>query len=109
MPSPEIKPIQDILQQAYEQREALADYAHATWSGWMRYMLPILNPLFKAASWSPGDPPIDAAKVERALQSLERWMRQMETPYAELSEEEKASDRLEADTILAVVRQHHEP
>ena len=32
-----------------------------------------------------------------------RWQRQMKTPYADLPEKEKASDRDEADKMLAIV------
>lgn len=64
-------------------REELADLAHEQWSGWMRYLFD---------NWSDD--------------SVARWQRQMETPYAGLSEEEKDSDRKEADRVLAVLRKH---
>jgi hypothetical protein len=35
--------------------------------------------------------------------AVERWTRQMTTPYADLTEEEKESDRAEADKMLAIV------
>lgn len=65
-------------------REALAEQAHSSWAGWMSYMLPLL------------DGP-DAAE-HRA-----RWERQMATPYAELTDEEKQSDLVEADRYLEVI------
>lgn len=34
---------------------------------------------------------------------VQRWQRQMNTPYAALPEPEKASDRLEADRVLALI------
>lgn len=67
-------------------REVLAAYAHEAWVGWMQYLSD------KHAIYS--------AKREDA----ERWARQMRTPYAELPEAEKASDRAQADRILAVLR-----
>ncbi len=63
-----------------DSREALAAYAHEAWSGWVRYMLD---------NWTPDN--------------LARWRRQMDTPYSELFDDEKTSDRAEADKILAVM------
>lgn len=71
-------------------REALADYAHEAWSGWMKYM------------FSKAEPNDDGTWTMPAW-AVERWQRQMSTPYADLPEEEKASDRAEADKMLAIV------
>lgn len=71
-------------------RERLADYAHSAWSGWMKYQ-------FSKAELQP-----DGTWLMPAW-AVERWTRQMNTPYAELPEEEKKSDRKEADEILAIV------
>jgi hypothetical protein len=60
--------------------EALADYAHDSWSNWVRYMF---------------------ANLDEA--HIQRWKRQMQTPYAELSEEEKESDREQARIIIEVI------
>lgn len=38
------------------------------------------------------------------LWAVERWRRQMTTTYADLPEEEKVSDRTEADKVLALLR-----
>lgn len=71
-------------------REALAAYAHNAWTGWMIY-------LFSKCTEEPGNvyriPPW----------AVERWKRQMGTNYCDLSEEEKASDREEADKMLALM------
>jgi hypothetical protein len=40
--------------------------------------------------------------VNIPMEYAERWWQQMKTPYAELSEDERNSDRIEADKILAV-------
>jgi hypothetical protein len=72
-----------------EVRERLADYAHEAWSGWMRYMFD------KSVVMSRG------VLIPQDL--VERWERQMKTPYAELPENEKESDRAEADRMLAIV------
>jgi len=71
-------------------REALAAQEHARWSRWMRWM-------FDCGTYNPdGTWTMPADKVER-------WTRQMNTPYAELSEREKDSDREEADNTLSLL------
>lgn len=73
------------------QREALAAYAHEAWAGWMRYL------------FEKGDVQGGGGHTIRPS-DVERWQRQMEMPYAELPEVEKASDRAQADRILAIMR-----
>lgn len=63
---------------APETIERLAEIAHESWAGWMRWQ------------WAP----------ERTPEDLERWRRQAATPYADLSEREKESDRVEARKYL---------
>lgn len=71
-------------------REALAAYAHEAWAGWMDY-------LFRFGQMTEdGQFLMDADKVAR-------WKRQAATPYADLSEAEKQSDRAEADRMLALM------
>ena len=72
-----------------EIREQLAAYAHEAWSGWMRYFL---------------------SKCERAngefaipYDYLRNIKRQMNTPYAALSDQEKDGDREEADKMLQII------
>lgn len=72
-------------------RERLADYAHRAWSGWMEYLFD------RSFENEYGQVMIPAAMVQR-------WKRQMGTPYERLSPEEKESDRREADTILEILR-----
>lgn len=70
-----------------QKREALAALAHEQWSGWMRY-------LFSRCVW-------DRCALLIPAEWEARWKRQMDTPYADLSEAEKESDRAEADRVLA--------
>ena len=79
------------------EREELAAYAHEAWSGWMRYM-------FKKGT-------ILKRKADFVLPSefVLRWIRQMNTPYSELPENEKESDRKEADEILRIIRKEEIP
>lgn len=69
-----------------EVREALAALAHEQWSAWMRYQ-------FRRQ--------LVGGVMTR--DDSTRWRRQMTTPYAELPESEKESDRKEADRVLALV------
>ncbi len=71
-------------------REQLADLCHEQWSGWMNYILP-LGKFNADGSWTM--PPDLVA----------RWSRQMSTPYSQLSEDEKNSDRKEADKFIEIV------
>ena len=75
-------------------REKLAALCHRQWSGWMEYLFS------KSIPYKPGK----VQNYEGALiipkWAVERWKRQMETDYSDLSEEEKESDRKEADRFL---------
>lgn len=71
-------------------RERLAALAHQQWSGWMTYLLT------KVKEGPEGTLIVPAPLVAR-------WRRQMETPYDQLPETEKDSDRVEADRMLAVL------
>ncbi len=76
-------------------REELAKFAHESWSGWMGY-------LFSKCIENPDG----TVTVPKRLG--DRWRRQVATAYGELPESEKASDREEADKILAITRDQHE-
>lgn len=69
--------------------ERLADYAHDAWAGWMRYLFSISHEN-------------EDGSVTIPAQSVERWKRQMNTPYASLPEKEKESDRREAKRIISL-------
>lgn len=58
-------------------REQLADLEHWQWAHWTRHMLGNLTP-----------------------ENIERWRRQIEAPYSDLTEEEKDSDRKWANEVL---------
>ena len=63
-----------------ELRERLADVQHAIWAHWTRWQFSVCQ------RNEDGSLTIPAPLVER-------WTRQMDTPYADLSEREKDSDR----------------
>ena len=71
-------------------REALSDVQHEIWSHWMIWQFSCCQ------QNDDGSVTIPAAKVER-------WTRQMNTPYSELSDGERESDRHQADKILKVL------
>lgn len=82
-------------------REGLAEYAHEAWSGWMKYM-------FEKGKFEhrhkEGGGLIDVETVYiMPAWAVERWARQMQTPYADLPESEKEGDRLEADRMIEVM------
>lgn len=72
-----------------EVREQLSEYAHNTWSGWMEYM-------FSKCELVNGGILIPSSFYDR-------WSRQKNTKYSDLSEEEKKSDRDEADKIIEIL------
>jgi len=61
-------------------REIIAALEHEQWAHWTRYMLDNLTP-----------------------ENIAQWRRQVETPYADLSEKEKDSDREWADKVLEMI------
>ena len=73
-----------------EIRELLAAYAHEAWSGYMGYFLG------RCITQPDGALLIPAGYV-RGLEEL------IAMPYARLSEIDKASDREEADKMLAII------
>jgi hypothetical protein len=60
--------------------EKFADAQHEIWSHWMKYLF--------TKGW---DQPDGTFKISR--REVERWRRQMETPYSELSDSEQISDK----------------
>jgi len=67
-------------QAALVNRERLAALQHEQWTYWTRHLLDNLDEVHKAG-----------------------WERQIATPYADLCEQEKDSDRAEADRVLALL------
>lgn len=60
--------------------ERLAAMEHEQWAHWTEYMLDNLTP-----------------------ENIARWRRQIETPYRDLSESEKESDRVWAKRVLSAL------
>jgi hypothetical protein len=73
------------LDRTDREREALAALEHEQWAHWTRYMLDNLTP-----------------------ENIERWRRQCDTPYIDLSERERESDRGWADRVIAILAAQEE-
>lgn len=73
--------------------ELLADKEHASWARWMQYL------------FSKSDAHGDGSVTIPADLAL-RWFRQADTPYSDLSEREKQSDRDEVDHIMPIIEQY---
>jgi len=71
-------------------REKLSEYAHDAWSGWMKY-------LFSKSTQN------EDGTVTIPKWAVERWTRQSETGYTDLPEDEKRSDREEADRMIDIM------
>ncbi|MBK8773201.1 MAG: hypothetical protein IPM06_22600 [Rhizobiales bacterium] len=72
---------------------ALADVQHEIWAHWMRYMFTQGKTDFITGDWT-----MPVAKADR-------WKRQMDTPYADLTSQERKSDIEQAEKVIAVLRE----
>ena len=72
-------------------KELLATFAHNQWSGWMKYL------------FSKGEMNIDGTWTMPKW-AVQRWQKQMNTQYGDLSEQEKKSDREEAEGMLKIFK-----
>lgn len=76
-----------------EFKEDLEDLCHRQWSGWTAYF-------FSKGSLNQ-DGTITIPKW-----AVDRWKRQIETPYCDLSQSEKDSDLKEADKFLFLFKKN---
>ena len=93
--------LQDLLQeQKKEFIEKGADIEHTRWSNWQEYFFSKCKIEDTNQYNGVGD-----THVYFALESYlyNRWKQQIATPYSELSEEEKESDRREVRTYLPLL------
>lgn len=75
-------------------REVVADVQHQIWSHWMNYLFSVSN------QNNDGSYTIPSEKVLR-------WKRQIQSVYSDLSEDEKKSDREQADKVLERLKISH--
>ena len=74
-----------------ELREQLADIEHQRWADWQRYCHKVLR---------ENNPSPEQGDI------LERWDRQIETPYSELSEKEKDLDREQVNRYWKIIEEY---
>lgn len=77
-------------------REKFAALVHDQWSGWMKYLFG----LCQGTKWLAGP------QVAIPEAAEERWRRQMSTPYGQLPEEEKKSDRELAGKFIELIESY---
>ena len=83
--------------------ETLADAEHESWGSWTRYMLPLIEKQLMESAWDDEELKYLYEKLN-GLDCVKRWIRQHNTPYADLSEKEKESDRKVVREKLAAYR-----
>lgn len=84
-------------------REALADYAHRAWAGWMEYMFTKgITQVFEHPDGS------QSFRWTIDLDLYDRWHRQIHTSFENLPHSETLSDYNEADQMLALMHLHLE-
>jgi len=76
--------------------EQLAAIEHERWADWQKYMHSKGGLVGEVGTYSTGDLILPSVLVEQ-------WERQIATPYAELSEKEKDSDREQVDRYWPLI------
>ena len=76
-------------------REELANLCHEQWIGWMKYLFGTCMEEFTNYMLFE-----TTGRIIIPRWAAERWRRQINTDYTNLSEEEKESDRKEADKFI---------
>lgn len=67
--------------------ETIAGVQHQIWADWMMYLFSVCIP-------------DDDGSLTIPCETVNRWLRQINTPYRNLSEKEKDSDREQVDKII---------
>ena len=81
-----------LIEKGKELREALATVSHEIWAHWMTYL------------FTQCEDEIDGTGYVITFDIARHWLRQIRTPYANLTEREKDGDREQADKILEVLK-----
>ena len=73
--------------------EQLAEKEHASWARWMHHLYTKCYETYDGCYVIP-------------VELVDRWRKQINTPYAELSEQEKQSDRDEVAHIMPIIGEY---
>ncbi|MCA9330429.1 hypothetical protein KC957_00115 [Candidatus Saccharibacteria bacterium] len=79
-----------------EIRERLAAQQHEIWAHWMQYLFSVCTENDDGTYIIPAD-------------KVKRWKYQLDTQYTDLTEDEKQSDREQADKVLEVLGSNERP
>ena len=91
--------LKDILKQIEEDFiEKGAELEHDRWTRWQKYMFSKMQ----YSEYKDGEKTMACYILPADL--WERWNRQIDTPYSELSEQEKESDRKETRNYLPLIK-----
>jgi hypothetical protein len=74
--------------------ETLADIEHTRWSKWQKWL--------HSKCWGGADHNMPEVIMFSRF-DFDRWERQIATPYSELSEQEKESDRVESRVTISAI------
>jgi hypothetical protein len=85
--------------------EKLAELEHASWARWLKYMLEEIAKDLDASYLTPAaKSAVAVALCPAGLACVQRWRRQMDASYHQLSEKERESDRSVVRGKLALYR-----
>src|SRR4051812_47661623 len=77
-----------------EIKEQLAAIEHERWSDWQKYMMGLAKPDFDQEA---------ETMFTYTTTEFNRWWKQIETPYAQLSDREKASDMEQVNRYWPII------
>lgn len=80
-------------------REKLADIEHQRWAKWQAYLHS------KLYSLGESELSLNNHLLVMPTELYQRWERQIATPYSELSEKEKESDREQVDMYFPIIEE----
>lgn len=86
--------LKKFVLEKFMMREQLAKLCHQQWSNWMKY-------LFNNCERNK------SSEMVIPKWAVDRWKRQMNTEYEDLSESEKNLDRNEADKIIKIISKNN--
>lgn len=92
--------MQKPIEKWEELKEALANIEHQRWADWQKWCHKILR---------ENCPSSELEKVlEKVLEKLEKWDKQIKTSYKDLTEKEKNGDREQVDRYLLLLKEFFE-